>query len=144
MQNGGEDSREAFRLFALDNAEKYVAFMEKWISGPTAPSSRLIIQYEALTSSATIECLKRAISFFQPESDKDEARLSEIARTIKKVTVYAGKAKTYPRFGVRDTRHIEDFRFFDACFFDDLFMATGDTERRARTASADQNAYVSM
>jgi hypothetical protein len=138
VKNGQEDSNEAFRLFALDNAEKYVAFIEKWISGPNAPNDRLIVQYEVLTSNTTIECLKRVISFFQPESEINEVMLIEIARTIKKVTVDAGKARTYPRFGIRDTRHIEDFRFFDANFFDDLAMVTSKAERGASIACADE------
>jgi hypothetical protein len=131
VQNGGEDSREAFRLFSLDNAEKYIAFIEKWISGPNAPNDRLIVQYEALTSSSSIECLLTVISFFQPAGEINERRLIEIARTIEKVTVDVGKARTYARFGIRDTLHIEKFRYFDQPFFDDLSMTTSDAERSA-------------
>jgi hypothetical protein len=129
-------------LFAYDNAERYVAFIEKWISGPNAPDDRLIVQYEALTSRSTIKCLMTVILFFQPERETNERRLIEIARTIKKVTVDGGKAKTYPRFGIQDTRHIDEFRYFDAPFFDDLSIATSDTERRARIAVAGQKLNV--
>jgi hypothetical protein len=131
VRSGRPDTKDSFYFFSMDNAERYKAFLNKWVIDPDAPSDRLIVPYEILTSRDNIECLKDVISFFEPDKPADACRLDVVSKTMEKVTVESGRRRIYRDFGIRNSRRLEDFRFFEEGLFEELANMTRETEIRA-------------
>ncbi len=131
VQNGQPDTPESFRIFAKHHTTGYNEFLEKWTFGPGAPKEKLLISYELLTSDSKVEVLIDIISFFAPGHSINELRLLEITTSVQKLLVEANKSTTHLDFGIRATRIVEQFRFFDGEFFEELRSLTCESEALA-------------
>lgn len=131
VQNGQPDTADSFRFFARYLTTRYNAFLAKWTFGPNAPKEKLLIRYESLTSESKIEVLTDIISFFAPDHSIDELRLLKITRSAQKVQVDAKQTTMHFDFGIRATRIVEEFRFFNGALFDELRLLTCESEALA-------------
>ncbi len=131
VQNGQPDTPESFRIFAKHHTTRYNEFLTKWTFGPNSPKEKLLISYELLTSVSKIEVLTDIILFFAPNHSIDEVRLLEIAASVQKLLVEANKTTTHLDFGIRATRVVEEFRFFDGELFEELRSLTCESEALA-------------
>lgn len=131
VQSGQLDTPDSFCVFARYHTTRYNAFLAKWAFGPSAPKEKLLISYEMLTSESKIDVLADIISFFAPNHSIDELRLLEITASVQKLLVEAEKTTTQFDFGIRSTRVVEEFRFFDRELFDELRSLTCESEALA-------------
>ena len=130
--NGRPDTEEGFRSNALYAAEQYVGFVRKWV-GHTPKQRRLmrkfgafsreaptlVIRYEDLVAQPMRQ-LSSAISFFDTDSRVDRDRLRTIIQSIAGLTMVNGQWVAIENLGVKDRRRVEEFRFYDFEFFDQL------------------------
>ncbi|MGJ0507591.1 MAG: hypothetical protein ACR652_10755 [Methylocystis sp.] len=128
VQSGQPDTPDSFRVFATHQTARYNAFLEKWTFGPSAPKESLLISYEMLTSESKIKVLTDIIAFFAPDHAIDDARLLKITMSVQKLLVEAKKTTTHIDFGIRATRVVEEFRFFDEEIFNELRSLTSESE----------------
>ena len=130
--NGRPDTAETFQSNALQAVEQYVRFVAKWVGhtpkqrrlmrnfgvlSPEAPT--LVIRYEDLVARPMRE-LTSAISFFETASRVDRDRLRTIVQSIAGLTMANGEWVATENLGVKDRRRIEEFRFYDSEFFNQL------------------------
>lgn len=128
VQSGQPDTPDSFQVFARYQTARYNAFLERWTFGPSAPKESLLISYEMLTSESKIKVLTDIIAFFAPDHAIDDARLLKITMSVQKLLVEAKKTTTHLDFGIRATRVVEEFRFFDGDFFNELRSLTCESE----------------
>lgn len=118
VRNGNEDTFESFRKFALIRIKKYRMFVEKWVLSDT-PTERLIVKYEDLVGDPS-GVLPTIISYIAPDLPVNYKRVRRIIKNIALVTIANNENRRIERFGVRERRKVEDFRYYDQEFFKEL------------------------
>lgn len=119
VRAGGADTPEHFKCFSMTKAYNYKRFVRKWVEPEDEGIQKLMVPYENLTKN-TEEMLVQALTFFGLGEDIDRQRLRDIIANIAKKTVMDKEIVTSHQFGVRDTRKIEDFRFYTPGWFQEL------------------------
>jgi hypothetical protein len=146
---GRPDTPASFEEFAIAAADMYNAFLAKWVFGSNPPGERLILRYEELTSDSNMGCLASMIRFFAPNHSVEFGRIRRIRNSIQKEFVERGKKGVIDGFGIRATREVEAFRFYDRHLFRKLGALTCKSEEKSlrtlerfpleRYPSSDQN-----
>jgi hypothetical protein len=131
---GRPDTLASFEEFAIAAAGMYNAFLKKWVFGPNPPGERLILRYEELTSDRNIDFISSMIQFFAPNHSVEVGRIRRIRNSVQKEFVERGKKGVIDGFGIRATREIEEFRFYDRRLFGKLGALTRKSEDKSLRA----------
>jgi len=118
VRGGGEDSPQAFRVFARSEFGRYRAFMRKWVESDFA-RSQFILRYEDFMADPAGQ-LARALACFDPATPVDAARVTEAVRNIAAERVTAEQIVRQDKAGVRERRKVEEFRYYDKDLFQQL------------------------
>jgi hypothetical protein len=133
---GQPDSQDSFEDFATAAARMYNSFLAKWVLGANSPRERLILRYEELTSDRNMDFLDAMIRFFAPFHHVEHGRIQRIRDTIQKEFVERGKKGVIDGFGIRATREVEEFRFYDRHLFAKLAALTRRSEEKCLRSPA--------
>ena len=119
LLDGGADTKESFKEFALIRTDGWAGFMAKWVDS-RIKFERLLVGYEDFVSDPQ-GTMRRVIPFFAPDETPDEGRLVQIVKneTHVAVTKQGGEEWT-ANAGVKAFRKVEAFRFYDAGLFREL------------------------
>lgn len=119
VRNGKKDTQKRFRKFSLEWAERYRAFMSKWVLETPENIETICIPYEDLTTEPE-KTISRVLLFFAPDAPVDTQRLADIINQATHVTIAGGERVVAGEAGIRDTRRIEDFRYYCPRWFEKL------------------------
>lgn len=131
---GRPDTQASFEEFAIAAADMYNAFLAKWVFGMNPPGERLILRYEELTSNRNMDFIAAMIRFFAPNHSVEFGRIRRIRDSIQKEYVERGKKGVIDGFGIRATREVEEFRFYDSRLFRKLGALTRKSEEKSLRA----------
>ncbi|BCG83147.1 hypothetical protein MesoLj113b_66890 [Mesorhizobium sp. 113-3-3] len=119
LLDGGADTKESFKEFALIRADGWAGFMAKWVDS-RVKFERLLVEYEDFVSDPQ-GTLRKVIPFFAPGEKPDEKRLARIVKNETHVVVTKqGGEEWISNAGVKAFRKVEAFRFYDAGLFREL------------------------
>lgn len=122
---GVENTAESFRRFAFRRANDYRIFTEKWLTKPR--QNRVCLPYEDLTRDPKTGLEKVLHLYGAPEFLPLAERVID---RVAHLTFQEGKLVRSGERGIRPTRVITAFRFYDRGLFAEL------TERTALSGSA--------
>jgi hypothetical protein len=131
---GRPDTLASFEEFAIAAADMYNAFLAKWVFGLHPPGERLILRYEELTSDSNMDFISSLIRFFAPSHPVEFGRIRRIRASIQKEFVERGRKGVIDGFGVKATRDVEEFRFYDRRLFRKLGALTCKSEEKSLRA----------
>lgn len=117
--DGNPDTHEEFLRFARIRAGAYVGFGRKWIMQGQKRSGWLTLWYENIIRSP-LETFATAVYHLAPGHNVDFERLSECIRGASKLRVEHGRMEMEECHGVRSTRQLSAFRYYDPVQFPEL------------------------
>jgi hypothetical protein len=117
VRNGNEDSATSFERFAINRAKSYRSFMDKWTHSGHENLHKL--RYEDLTTTPQT-ILPDILRLFCPDILIQNNKLLTVISTVQQNTVSRGKIKITKFFGVKSTRSVDEFRYFNPQFFGQL------------------------
>lgn len=117
------DDFESFKSFALDYANKYVRFLQKWVFDPRRPKERLVVKYEALMADPPL-VMAQIVDFFAPGREIDHNLLATCIGSASIDAIKDGTLSTIEGHGLRTNRDAKDFRHYDDDFFKILNVFT--------------------
>lgn len=115
VRDGAPDTPETFRRYALRRAGEYRYFLRKWCH---ESENRLVIKYENLTRDPVMWAVKAA-EFFH-DGPVDPEVMAQIVNSCDGQKIDYGRVSWNRTMGVRDTRDITKFRYYDHGFFTEL------------------------
>jgi len=115
IRNGFPDTAESLKHFLSAQFGVWQSFVEKWVTSPFG-QDQLIVEYSQFMASP-METLSKVVQYFDPQNDVDVERLQQIVNTIPGIAVKDKEVVVTAGQGVKDTRRIEDHRFFDEKLF---------------------------
>jgi len=124
VKSGKEDSEKMFRKNSLRQAKRYRKFIQKWVQSPDTDLIKMVLRYEDLTAKPEA-CLASAVKFFGLEQEIPQRRLQRIVERAEKHSNHQGAPVVTPGFGVKNTRKIEEFRYYDPKWFEELARLSG-------------------
>lgn len=116
VKNGNLDSAESWRAFATRTLKGFKGFRAKWVV--PAMANRLTLDYETLTGDP-LGSLRRVLDFMGLPDEPQDA----LARAVAEAPAREG-GQGEP--GVRVTRDVTGFRWYDAAFFAELGAIAAD------------------
>ncbi len=129
---GKPDTRERFCKLVERRIDRYNGFIDKWVRNPSAEADILSVKYEDLTQDSRT-WLKKTIMHFSPREEIDETRIDGIVSETPKITYENGRMVRHSTSGVKGTRRVEDFKYYDSEWFAELAEMTRiDGDRKER------------
>lgn len=116
VKRGNEDTFEKFMNTSARQARNYKKFMKKWILPEDRQITKLIVRYEDLTGN-TEEVFRNVLDFFGHKALFDRDLYLEVVSTMEKKTSEESKGVVVPNFGVKNSRKLEDFRYYSPEWF---------------------------
>lgn len=113
-----EDTEDAWRQFSQRKSNFYQRFVNKWVLEDDG-LEKLIMPYEKLTDDPIAE-FSRMVQFFRPDQPIDRERLTRIVSDAVLEDVKPDKIDVIRKFGVRNRRKLEDFKYYDPVYFSEL------------------------
>ena len=111
-----DNTAAEFRRFARKEATRYRAFVVKWITS-TLEVPRLVVEYNRMTGDP-VATVKDVTSFLN-DTRFDDLIPSVIAE-IDHISSRGGEAVVAKGAGVANRRKVEQFRFYDLGFFEEV------------------------
>lgn len=116
VRNGNEDSEASFKSFSQQRAKSYKNFMAKWNAAEPQVEAIYRLSYERLTAEPEL-VLPEVLRLFDPDISIDETRMKQVISSVRKNMVDKGELRFIDGFGVKSTRKVTEFRYFDDEFF---------------------------
>jgi hypothetical protein len=118
-----EDSRGAWVRFARARARYYRRFVKKWFLDGTQRGHHTV-RYEDLTATP-LAVMQEIVRLFDPDEPIDLGRLQTCIDDVSALSDGPGPRTLVPSQGVRNRRHLEDFRWFEADDFATIEQSLG-------------------
>jgi hypothetical protein len=118
VRNGEEDSRDEFRRFAERSAVRYSRFINKW-AHLDSRREKLVLRYEDLVADPE-ESLALAVRLFQQNAGVDDERIKSAVLNADHETVSDGHIRRSRSVGVRSSRDVRCFRYYDEQAFQQM------------------------
>lgn len=122
VKNGNTDTEKEFRQFSLKRVGKYNDFVNKWVLPEDKHIQKLLVRYEDLTG-APEEWVAWALQFFGVQNIRQRRVQNLIARAPKK-TYLSAQQVSETSAGIKNSRNVEDFRYYSRLLFEELAERT--------------------
>lgn len=122
--NRNENTAECFREFAVEQADNYKQFLDKWVRSER--TNRLLLRYEDLTANPAA-ALREVLDLFK--APEYAPAMERVITKIDGLSFADGEHHRIRGAGIANRRDIEEFRFYDAPFFDELAAMVGEDPR---------------
>lgn len=98
-----------FNHYAINQKKYFINFYNKWIKNP--PKNSIVVLYDDIINDKERQ-LKNIIQFIDPNLTLDENKIKEVIREVKEKTNY--------KISPKNIRRVEDFRYYDKKFFEEI------------------------
>jgi hypothetical protein len=110
-----DDTADAWHTFSQRKLLFYQRFLQKWVLSEDG-LEKMLVRYETLTTEP-LDAFSRIISFFHPPDAVDPERLQRIIDEAVLEDVKPTGIEIIRKFGVRNRRKLEEFKYYDARYF---------------------------